>query len=84
MLLALNIISVLFAAAAAILWFASAMVKTPSDLRIGGLFAIPLIPELDELPKALKRQSRLSAVAAICAGISAASQAALLTLQMVN
>ena len=84
MSLALNIISVLFAAAAAILWFASGMVKVPSNLGVGGLFAVPLIPGLDALPKALKRQSVLNACAAICAGISAASQAALLAIQAAN
>jgi hypothetical protein len=77
----LNTVSVLFAVLAAILWFASGLVRMPSDLQVGGLFANPLIPELDALPKALKRQSRLSAWAAICAGVSAASQAVILALQ---
>jgi hypothetical protein len=80
----LNVISVAFAAFAAIFWFASAAVRMPNDLGVGGLFATPLIPGLDALPKALKRQSHLSAGAAICAGISAAAQAIALALQAAN
>ena len=71
----------LFAFAAAILWFISALVRTPETFVIRneilessfdnsvGAFSDSL--DLNELGKALRRQSRWSARAAVCAGVAA-------------
>ena len=86
---AITILSALFAIFAAVLWFVSAVVKTPTSF---GIYVVrPFLPPMDplgatyigqgysedliSLANALKRQSRFSAWAAICAGISAFLQA---------
>ena len=92
MMSALTILSVLFAIAAATLWFVSAIVKTPTSFAIhvvrpqqqllggnpmGGTYVGQAYSEdLVSLANALKRQSRFSALAAFCAGISALLQTA--------
>ena len=79
-------LSALFAIAAAVLWFVSAVVKTPTSFAIhvvrpdqqpmgnpmGAIYVGQAYSEdLVSLANALKRQSKFSAWAAICAGISA-------------
>ena len=86
----ITILSALFAIAAAILWFVSAIVKTPTSFAIhvvrphlppmgdplGATYVGQAYSEdLISLANALKRQSKFSAWAAICAGISAFLQA---------
>lgn len=85
---ALQIFSVIFAAAAALLWLISAMIKMPGEFNIGvkpsiatregypaeGSFASGYSKELIELGKALRCQSTWSARAAISACISATLQ----------
>ena len=83
---AITILSALFAFFAAVLWFVSGRVKTPTSFAIQ--VVRPHIPpmgnsagatyvgqayseDLSSLANALKRQSKFSAWAAICAGISA-------------
>lgn len=85
----LNIISALFALAAALLWLMSAWVKTPKTFSIyvvrpnrpisfgamsGTYMGHAHSEDLTTLADALKRQSRLSAWAAGCAAFSAALQ----------
>jgi uncharacterized protein YjfI (DUF2170 family) len=82
----LTVLSALFGTAAAILWFVSALVKTPDSFNIYVVRphgAMPLgsvggtylgqgqSPDLTALGSALRRQSKFSALAAGCAGISA-------------
>jgi hypothetical protein len=82
----LTILSLLFAFAAAGLWWRSAVIKTPGHFHItvisGGaamgsptLFGSGHSHELQALGAALSRQSRRSAWAAICAGVSTLCQA---------
>jgi uncharacterized protein YjfI (DUF2170 family) len=87
----LTILSALFAIAAAVLWFVSAVVKTPESFNIyvvrpyGVMPLSPMgatylgqgqSPDLVALAGALRRQSKFSALAAGCAGISALLQTA--------
>lgn len=63
----------LCAAAAALLWFAAAMVRTPTIINVfhtTGLISFG--PELAILTRALRRQNLLSSAAALCAGAAAA------------
>jgi hypothetical protein len=92
MMSAITILSALFAIGAAVLWFFSAVVKTPTSFAIhvvrpqqqpmggnpmGGTYGGQAYSEdLISLANALKRQSKFSAGAAICAGISALLQTA--------
>ena len=80
-----------FAVMAAILWFCSAMVKTPKEFSIQvttlneehHLVIGPFLsthaesPELNTLGKSVIKQSRLSARAALCAAAAAIFQVAL-------
>jgi hypothetical protein len=85
----LNILSALFASAAAGLWLMSARVKTPDSFSIhvvrpdrpigdnlthGTYMGHAHSQDFIVLADALKRQSRLSACAAICAACAAAMQ----------
>lgn len=77
------------AIAAAVLWFLTSRVKTPSqfpitvtsthsmlDQVIGAqILSTGSSPELDQIGIALKKQSALNAWAALCAGAAAALQA---------
>lgn len=76
--MALSILSAIFAIVAAVLWWLSAIVKTPSKFPIVATYNTTSCDELQTLANALIRQSRLSACAAIFAAISAAFQAALI------
>ena len=76
-------LSVVFAIAAAILWFVSARVNTPEffhiiSVQVGGGVGSGHSPDLEKLAEALKKQSKFSAWAAICAGESAILQAILI------
>lgn len=62
--LILNILSIIFSAAAAILWLLSAFVKLPGKTKIG----------LGELNKGVRKQAKLNAFAAMCACIVATLQ----------
>jgi hypothetical protein len=86
----LNYTAAAFGFAAAVLWFVSAFVRTPSsfsvavdisaatwDASVGG---VGYSQDLSDLGDALKHQSRLSAYAAACAGMAAILGAAALTL----
>ena len=92
MMTAITILSALFAIAAAVLWFVSAVVKSPTTFKIhvvnpqqqplggnpvGGTYVGQAYSEdLVSLADSLKRQSKFSARAAICAGVSALLQTA--------
>jgi hypothetical protein len=91
-MITLTILSALFAVAAAILWFLSAVIKTPNNFSVhvvrpqqqpmggnppGGTYVGQAYSDdFVSLANALKRQSKFSARAAICAGISAILQTA--------
>jgi hypothetical protein len=85
-MLCLKVAEVLFAGAAAGLWFTSAIIKTPNSFRIivNSLFdpemPVASSPELTTLANTLRRQSHLSASAAACAGGAATLQAVSLIL----
>jgi hypothetical protein len=84
----LEIISAIFGGLAALLWFMSARVKTPTSFSITVHVAntpshLAIGPyqtsygesaELNALGKAVVRQSKLSSLAALCAGLAAAFQ----------
>jgi hypothetical protein len=87
---ALNILSAIFAAIAAVLWWLSSRVKAPAEFPIQVISKNTLAEqiigsevlstgssaELDDLGKAFIKQSRLSSWAAVGAGVSALLQAA--------
>jgi hypothetical protein len=71
----LELVSALFAIAAAILWFRSATVATPGGYPLG-----LKQKELGDLSKSVAKQSWWSAWAAVCAGVAAIFQAAVIVL----
>ena len=86
--------SAIFAFLAAILWFLSARVPTPSNFIVTTFGHTDAFgthvsgqgssPQLTELGNALLRQSRLSAYAAFCAGVSALFQVVALYLSVTS
>jgi len=75
--LLLQIVSIAFGAAAAVLWLMSALVRYPRDYGGAGDRVIP-----PDIVGALKIQSLFSGLGAACAAISSAAQAYALWLQM--
>lgn len=90
-----EIAAALFAGGAAVLWFASAMVKIPKNFPItvvsthtmaetiigAEVVSAGSSPELDDLGMAVIKQSFISAGAAGSAGVAAVCQAAAIFLQ---
>jgi hypothetical protein len=72
---AIQIISGVFALAAAILWLTASLTKTPERLPSGPLKG-SLFDVFDEIHISLAKQSRWNALAAACAAIAALLQAA--------
>ena len=89
----MQIASIVLAGAAAVLWFASARVRTPATFPVMSTHtaAYPIAGEqivfggasveLEQLGKALRRQSRLGAWGAVTAGLSTLAQATATWLQ---
>ena len=72
----LQLCSALLAIAAAILWFAASLTRTPSPIPPGPLKGT-LFDLFDEIHLSLSKQSRRNAQAALCAAGAAVLQAVL-------
>lgn len=71
---AVQILSGLFALAAAILWLIASLTKTPNRIPTGPLKG-SLFDVFDEIHVSLAKQSRWNALAAGCASVAALLQA---------